>query len=71
MSIQIIEYNQNKIVAKMPKKFITDFKTEPGEFDSDESLPDIPPPSYIEQKPQAKDDNNFKPSPPKKPIRYM
>ena len=50
---------------------ITDFKTEPNEFDSDESLPDIPPPSYIERKPQAKDDNNFKLSPPKKPIGYM
>ena len=56
---------------KYKKKFITDFKTEPDEFDSDESLPDIPPPSYIERNPQAKDDNNFKPSPPKKPIRYM
>ena len=71
MSIQIIEYNKNKIVPKTPKKIITDFKTEPGEFDSDESLPHIPPPSYIERKPQAKDDNNFKLSPPKKPIRYM
>ena len=48
---------------KYKKKFITDFKTEPDEFDSDESLPDIPPPSYIERKPQAKDDNNFKLSP--------
>ena len=71
MSIQIIEYNKNKIVPKIQKKFITDFKTEPDEFDSDESLPDIPPPSYIERKPQAKDANNFKPSPPKKSIRYM
>ena len=64
MSIQIIQYN--KLFQKYQKNLL-DFKTEPGEFDSDESLPDIPPPSYIEQKPQAKDDNNFKPSPP----RYM
>ena len=48
MSIQIIQYNKNKIFPKIhKKKFITDFKTEPDEFDSDESLPDIPPPSYI------------------------
>ena len=48
MSIQIIQYNKNKIFPKIQNKFITDFKTEPDEFDSDESLPDIPPPSYIE-----------------------
>ena len=71
MSIQIIQYNKNKIFPKIQKKIITDFKREPDEFDSNESLPDIPPPSYIERKPQAKDGNNFKPSPPKKPIRYM
>ena len=49
MSIQIIEYKKKtKFFQKYKKKFITDFKTEPDEFDSDESLPDIPPPSYIE-----------------------
>ena len=41
MSIQIIEYN--KLFQKYQKNLL-DFKTEPGEFDSDESLPDIPPP---------------------------
>ena len=44
---------------------------QPDESDSDESLPDIPPPLDREQKPQAKDDNKFKPSPLKKPIRYI
>ena len=56
---------------KKGEKFITDFKTEPDEIDSDESLPDIPPLIDTKLKPQAKDDKKFTPSPLKKPIRYM
>ena len=56
--------------SKNGNKFITDFKTEPDEIDSDESLPDIPPPLDTEPKPQAKDDKKFTPSPLKKPTRY-
>ena len=67
----IIQYNNTTFFKKNGNKFITDFKTEPDEIDSDESLPDIPPPLDREPKLQDKDDKKFKPSPLKKPIRYM
>ena len=43
-STVIIQYNNTIFFKKNRNKFITDFKTEPDEIDSDESLPDIPPP---------------------------
>ena len=54
--------------SKNGNKFITDFKTEPDEIDSD---PDIPLPLDRKPKPQAKDDQKFTPSPLVKPIRYI
>ena len=76
ISTVIIQYNNTTFFKKNINKFITDFKTEPDEIHSyevasDESLPDIPLPLDREQKPQAKDDNKFEPSPLKKPIRYI
>ena len=70
-STVINQYNYTTFFLKNGKKFITDFKTESDEIDSDKSLPDIPPPLDKKPKLQAKDDKKFTPSPLKKPIRYI
>ena len=59
-STVIIQYNNTTFFKKIGTNLLQTLKTEPDEIDSDESLPDIPPPPLDRvRKLQAKDDNKL------------